>query len=137
MQLTRFDRWLRERFVYETHILTLRLPEVVPKGIHTQELPEVPGKRFRFLFIVRGDRAADEFIASLKAANYMFSTTVVDRHAWYVRWICPKQGSLTWILAWLAVGGTAGFYCVRYLVRLFSDPEIQQLLRESMDTLRF
>ncbi len=24
MQLTRFDRWLREKFVYETHIQTLR-----------------------------------------------------------------------------------------------------------------
>ena len=27
MQLTKFDRWLREKFIYQTHIYTMRLPE--------------------------------------------------------------------------------------------------------------
>jgi hypothetical protein len=136
MQLTRFDRWLRERYVHETHIQTLRSPETIPKGIRVEQLPEVPGKRFRFLFVVRGSRAADEFIASLRAANLMFSTNVVDRDAWYVRWIAPKSGSLTWKLAWLALGGFAGFHVLRYAYRLFSDPAVQRMLREALETMK-
>jgi len=42
MQLTRFDRWLREKYVYETHIHTLRPPESLPAGIQTREIPDVP-----------------------------------------------------------------------------------------------
>jgi hypothetical protein len=44
MQLTRLDRWLRERYVYETHVYTLRLPETVPAGVIAEELPESPGR---------------------------------------------------------------------------------------------
>jgi hypothetical protein len=135
MQLTRFDRWLRERYVYETHIQTLRVPESIPKGIRVHQLPEIPGKRFKFLFIVRGSRAADAFIISLREANLMFATAVVDREAWFVRWIAPRNGSPTWILAWIALGGVTGFFGISYLIRLFSDPAIQQMLRESLDTL--
>jgi hypothetical protein len=136
MQLTRFDRWLRERYVHETHIQTLRAPEFVPKGVRAERLPEVPGKRYRFLFIVRGSRAADEFVTSLREANLMFSTAVVDREAWFVRWIAPQHKSLTWILAWIALGGISGFFGIRYLFNLLTDPEIQKILRESLETLK-
>ena len=40
MQLTRLDRYLRSRFVYETHIYTLRLPASIPAGTIAEELPE-------------------------------------------------------------------------------------------------
>ena len=59
MQLTRFDRWLREKFVYETHIQTLRPPESVPAGIRIVELPDAPGKRFKHLFVARNSRGQD------------------------------------------------------------------------------
>lgn len=136
MQLTRFDRWLRERYVYETHIQTLRSPESIPKGIRATELPVIPGKRFRFLYVVRGSRAADSFITDLREANLMFSTTVVDRQAWFVRWLAPGNKSLTWIVAWIILGGISGFFGIRYLIRLFSDPEVQKMLRESLETLK-
>ena len=136
MQLTRFDRWLRDRYVYETHIQTLRAPESVPKGVLTQELPVVPGKRFRYLFIVRGSHVADSFITDLREANLMFSTAVVDRKDWFVRWLAPGNKSPTWIVAWILLGGVSAFIGIRYLVRLFSDPEVQKMLRESLETLK-
>ena len=41
MQLTKLDRWLKERFIYETHILTLRLPEVeLPDGAEVQDVEQ-------------------------------------------------------------------------------------------------
>ena len=59
MQLTRFDRWLREKFVYETHIQTLRPPETVPAGMRVVELPDVPGKRYKHLFVTGSSKVAD------------------------------------------------------------------------------
>jgi len=136
MQLTRFDRWLLERFVYETHIKTLRAPESIPKGIRAQELPEIPGKRFRHLFIVRNNKDADSFISSLRDANLMFFTTVVDRKAWFVRWIAPKGKSLTWILAWIALGSTAAFHVIKYLNGLFANPAVRKMFAEALETLK-
>ena len=51
MQLTRFDRWLREKFVYETHIQTLRSPDSIPAGMRAEELPDAPGRRYKHLFV--------------------------------------------------------------------------------------
>jgi len=136
MQLTRFDRWLRERFVYETHIKTLRAPEAIPKGIRAQRLPEIPGVRFKHLFIVRNTRKADAFIASLRDANLMFFTAVVDRKAWFVPWIAPKNKSLTWILAWIVLASTSLFFLTKYLVGLFSQPEIRNMFSDAIEILK-
>jgi hypothetical protein len=136
MQLTRFDRWLRERFVYETHIKTLRAPEAVPKGIRAQPLPDIPGVRFKHLFVARNTKLADSFIASLREDNLMFFTSVVDRKAWFVPWIAPKNKSLTWRLAWIVLASTSAFYLVSYLIALLSQPAVRQMLAEAIETLK-
>ena len=136
MQLTRFDRWLRESFVYETHIKTLRAPEKVPRGIRAKKLPDTPGVRFKHLFIARNTKTADAFIASLRDANLMFFTSVEDRKAWFVPWIAPKNKSLTWILTWIAVATTSTFYATKYLVGLFSQPEIRKMFAEAFEVLK-
>jgi len=136
MQLTRFDRWLREHFVYETHIKTLRAPEAVPKGIRTQSLPDIPGVRFKHLFIARNSKLADSFIASLREANLMFFTTMVDRKAWFVPWIAPKNKSLTWTLAWIVLAAISAFYVVGLLVTLLSQSEVLKILTEAIEVLK-
>ena len=82
MQLTRFDRWLRARFVYETHIQTLSYPESLPHGVRFVEQEETPGKRYKHLFVAATERAANEFIGQLKENSQMYTTQVVDRDAW-------------------------------------------------------
>ena len=136
MQLTRFDHWLRERFVYETHIKTLRPPEAVPKGIRAQQLPDIPGVRFKHLFIARNTKLADSFIASLRDANLMFFTSVVDRKTWFVPWIAPKNQSLTWILAWIALASVSTFYAVQWLFAMLSQPMVLKMLAEALETLK-
>ncbi len=136
MQLTRFDRWLRERFVYETHIKTLRPAEAIPKGIRAEDLPDVPGVRYKHLYIARNNKTADAFITSLKDANLMFFTSVVDRKSWFVPWIAPSHKSLTWILAWIVIACISVGFVIMYLVDLLSQPQIRQMLSEALDTLR-
>ena len=70
MQLTRFDRWLREKYVYETHIHTLRPPESLPAGIQTRNIPDVPGKRYKHLFVASRSRDADRRTADVDARRH-------------------------------------------------------------------
>ena len=98
MQLTRFDRWLREKFVYETHIHTLRPPESIPAGIRAVELPEAPGKRYKHLFIADSSKAADALIHQLKENSQMYTTQVVDRDAWFVP-VHRPQGKIRHLVA--------------------------------------
>ncbi len=132
MQLTRFDRWLRERFVYETHIQTLRPPEFIPAGIRAIDLPDEPGKRFKHLFIAKNSRHADELIRVLRENSQMYNTRIVDRDTWYVPFIAPKDKSLTWWLFSVAFIATTSFFVLLYIKGLVQDPEFRQNFMEAL-----
>ncbi len=136
MQLTRFDRWLREKFVYELHIQTLRPPESIPAGIRVVELTEAPGRRYKHLFIAGSSEAADELIRQLKENNQMYSTQVVDREAWYVPFIAPKEKSVTWWLFSVAVISTSAFFALLYIKSLVEDPEFRKNFMEALEVLK-
>lgn len=136
MQLTRFDRWLREKFVYETHIKTLRPPESLPSGIRAEELPEVPGMRYKHLFIAASSRAADALIGQLRENGQMYTTEVVDRDTWYVPFIAPKDKSLTWWLVSVLVIAVFSFFVLLYLKGLVQDAEFRQQFMEAMKLFR-
>ncbi len=132
MQLTRLDRWLREKYVYETHIRTLRPPESIPAGIRAVELPDVPGKRYRHLFVAKESRTADQLISQLKEAGQMYTTQIVDCDAWYVPFIAPKDKSLTWWLITVFLITISSFFALLYLKGLVEDPEFRKNFMEAV-----
>lgn len=136
MQLTRLDRYLRERFVYETHVYTLRLPESIPAGAIAEELPESPGRKFRHRFILRNDKAVGALIESLRSGNQMFTTRVVDREAWYVPLLAPKGKSVTWWLIWAAVSaaGVFGLVCVARIA--WANEELRRNVTEALQLFK-
>jgi len=136
MQLTRFDRWLREKFVYETHILTLRAPDQIPAGVTAQDLPDTPGKRFKHLFIARTNQQVDEMVAVLKEHNMMFTTQIVDRKAWYVPYIAPDSKSVTWWLVSTFTIIIASVSALYYVKTLLDKPDIRKYLIESLEILK-
>lgn len=136
MQLTRFDRWLREKFVYETHIQTLREPETIPAGIRVVEVPDVPGKRYKHLFVAGSSKAADALIAVLKENSQMYTTQVVDRDAWYVPFIAPKDKSVTWWLMSTALITVSVFFALLYIKGLVEDPEFRKNAMEAFKLLK-
>ena len=136
MQLTRFDRWLREKFVYETHILTLRPVETVPKGIRQIDLPETPGRRYKHLYISSGNKRADQLIANLKENGQMYQTTIVDKDAWFVPFIAPKGKSLTWWLFSVAFFTACAFMVLLYVKGLIQDPEFPKNFTEAIQILK-
>ena len=136
MQLTRFDRWLREKFVYETHIQTLRPADEVPKGIRQIDLPEAPGRRYKHLYIAASSKAADRLISILKENSQMYQTTVVDKDAWFVPLVAPKEKSVTWWLFSVAFFTVCAFVVLLYLKSLVQDPEFRKNFTEAIKVLR-
>ena len=136
MQLTRFDRWLLEEFVHETHLYTLRPPSAVPKTIREVPVPDTPGRRFQHHFIAKNTKAADAFIAGLREAGLMFSTHISESRAWYVPLIAPKGRSVTWRVAWIIVAVIGTLTATSGLRRLWSNPEFQKNLHESIEILK-
>ena len=136
MQLTRFDRWLREKFVYETHIQTLRPPEIIPAGIRVVDMPDVPGKRYKHLFVANSSKVADELISHLRENSQMYTTQVVDREAWYVPFIAPKDKSVTWWLFSVLVITVCVFFVLLYVKGLVEDPEFRQNFMEALQLLK-
>ena len=75
----------------------------------------LPGKRYKHLFIANSSKAADALIRQLKENSQMYTTQVVDRDAWYVPFIAPKEKSVTWWLISLVVISTSAFFVLLYL----------------------
>lgn len=136
MQLTRFDRWLREKFVYETHIQTLRPPEAIPRGIRVVELPDIPGKRYKHLFVTGSSQLADELIHQLKQDGQMYTTQVVDRKSWYVPFLAPKGKSLSWWLISAVIITISVFGVLVYLKGLTEDAEFRKNFMDALNLFR-
>ena len=101
MQLTGFDRWLKEKFCIETHVQVLRLPEEVPRGIKVVELPDVAGRRFKYLLVCRKTEIANRLFDILRDESMMYNTQIVVKDKWFVKFIAPEERSVTWtIISW-------------------------------------
>lgn len=136
MQLTRFDRWLREKFVYQTQIHTLRPLESLPSGVRAVKKSNIIGLRYKHLYVANKAKAADALVAKLKESGHMYTTQVVDRKRWYVPIIAPKAKSLTWWIMSMLLSLVLVLLVLLSLNTLLSNPEMKKNLLESLDILR-
>jgi hypothetical protein len=136
MQLTRFDRWLKDKFVYEIQILTLRPCDEVPRGIRSVELPEKPGRRYKHLYTTGKSQAAEKLLHSLKENNQMFTTKVVDREAWWVQFIAPEGKSVTWYLTSVFLLMGALTPVVIWVRGLIASPEFQKNVLDALEVIK-
>lgn len=136
MQLTRFDRWLREKFVNEIHVYSLRPPVELPRGVRSEELPERAGQRFKFHYRTYSSKVADRLIEQFKTHNQMFTTRVKDRKGWWVRFVAPVGKSVTWWCLWMVIS-VIGVIGVSQTVRnLWNNPEVRQNILESVEIMK-
>lgn len=136
MQLTRFDRWLREKYVYEMHIKTLRPPELLPDGVRAVEIPDVPGIRYKHLYIASTNKSADKMIAQLRGNSQMYTTQIVERDVWYRPFIAPKSKSVTWWLFSTTVISICVFFALIYIKGLAQSPEFQKNFKETIQIFK-
>ncbi|MBL48594.1 MAG: hypothetical protein CMP28_06550 [Roseibacillus sp.] len=137
MQLTQFDRWLREKFIYRTHIYTMRLPESgVPSQVMVEELEDTPTRRYRYRLVVNAKRDVEALLAALRDGNQMFTTRVVEANPWYKPIIAPKGKSFFFRIFWWAVVMALVTAAVIVVYGILSNEELKSELMEALDLFR-
>lgn len=99
--LTKVDHWLRERYLLQTHLYTLRLPQSLPSGVSASELPETATRRYRYRIVSNTNELTDKTIKILNDQGLMFATQVIERKTWLKPIIAPKSGSVILTAFWL------------------------------------
>jgi hypothetical protein len=134
MQLTKFDRWLRERFIYRTHIYTMRLPETgLPSSILVEELEASPTRKFRYRLVANADRDVRTVISTLKAGNQMFATRIEEANPWYKKIIAPEGKSFLFRVIWIGVTMVTVISVISACSIALSNPEFRGQLMEAID----
>jgi len=108
MQLTKLDRWLKERFIYETHIFVLRLPdEKVPKGVKIEEVTSKKAGDYTNKLMIKDKDLAKYVIQMLKDHRLMYATHIVEGKHWYNKRLAPdgKSFTLMWVNRFLLLIG--------------------------------
>ena len=137
MQLTRFDRWLRETFIYETQVFTLRPPSKLPRGVKERKRYKAPrGSRYNHLYIPKTEQANRQLLALLNQQNQLFTTKIVERKTWYASILAPHGKSVTWRIVsaiLIVITLTSAFIYGR---GLWGNPEFRKNLQESLEILK-
>ena len=137
MQLTKLDRWLKERFIYETHILTLRLPEDdMPAGVIVKELEQNKKGDYRHRIMIKDNKIADDVMALLKQNQIMHAIHVVEGKNWYNQRIAPEGKSFTyvWIFRFF---GVIGICSIGFAARKFWENEdLRNTIMDTIDELK-
>ena len=116
MQQTRLDRWLKEKFVLETHVLTLSEPPHVPAGVKLEPQELTMSNRFKFRMIVRDRRELERTLQALVDANQTFTTKVQPRKTVLRRvFDDPLGASFTWRVVGYAIGATLAILAYQHI----------------------
>ena len=134
MQLTRVDRWLRERYIYRTHIYTMRLPEAgVPAGVFVEELEDSPTRRYRFRIIANADHDVEQVLDSLREGNQMFATRIVETNPWYKKIIAPEGKSFCFRVFWWGMTALAVVGVITICGLVLANDVLRGNLLEALD----
>ncbi|MCP5538321.1 MAG: hypothetical protein H7A51_19070 [Akkermansiaceae bacterium] len=137
MQLTKLDRWLKERFIYETHIFTLRLPEEgLPAGTTVSDLDQNKGGDYRHRIVIKDNKLAEQVIAQLRSCHIMHATHVVEGKNWYNKRIAPSGKSFTymWVFRFFALIGicSAGLG----VMKLWQNETLKSTIMDTINELK-
>ncbi len=132
MVQTRLDRWLKEKFIYVTHVYVLRLPEFkLPRGSKVQELGAEKVGNYSLRIIVESNAAADDLTNKLRDNRQMFAVKVVESNPWFGRFIAPKSQSFTYRIIFIFM--LAGMLYSSWLVFewFLMKPELREMIKKT------
>ena len=137
MQLTKLDRWLKERFIYETHIFVLRLPEEkLPRGVKVQEVAAKKSGDYTHKLMMKDNDLAEYVIQMLKDNSLMYATHVVEGKHWYNKRIAPdgKSFTLMWFNRFLLLMGICSV--IFGLNKLRQNEKVAKIIEDSINELK-
>jgi hypothetical protein len=116
--------------------LTRSDPGSLPSGISAVKNADLAGRRYKHLYIAKSSKAADRFLSQLKDNNQMYTTQVVDKNAWYVPFVAPKNKSVTWWMISTVIIGVGVFFIFLYINSLRNDRVFMKNFMETFDLFK-
>ena len=136
MQQTKFDRWLKESFIYETHIFTLRLPEAkLPRSVKVTSLESKKAGDYKYRLISKSRKQSERLISQLKENHLMYATHIVEKKHWYNSIISPEQKSFTYQLIFRVLALISLFSLCWWGYKISQNTALMELLRETLKDL--
>ncbi len=137
MQLTKFDRWLRERYIYRTHIYTMRVPEAgIPSTVMVEELEDSPTRKFRFRMVANADHDVSAVLTALREGNQMFATRIVETNPWYRSIIAPEGKSFFFRIVWIMIALMGVVVVIFLAMRVLADETLMKNLTDSLNLFK-
>lgn len=127
--LTPVDHWLRDKFLLQTHVYTLRLPEKLPRGVTVRELPESPSNKYRYRMVADTSIATEKLVTKLGEAGMMFKTQVVEKNTPLKPIIAPKGGSVLLSVFWMFSLAGLTYGLLKMFKTLTSNPVFMENIR--------
>jgi len=110
------------------------MPEKLPSGVKTQELPESAMTSHRYRLSCPSAKVADGLALRLREDGMMFATQVKEVNPWFKSIIAPNEGkgsvifNIFWVFAFMAM--SAGV--IHLLNHLRQNEELMGHVRDSM-----
>ncbi|MGJ8676826.1 MAG: hypothetical protein ACSHX0_04870 [Akkermansiaceae bacterium] len=138
MQLTKLDHWLKQKFVYQTYIFCLRLPEKkLGRGVSVKSLETVKTGDFKYKLVIKDNKVAERTFSILKSEHIMHATHIVNGKGLLNKWIMPDKGrSFTWqMVGRLLILMTLCTVCIG-VYKLIQNPEFMSKLSSALDEIK-
>lgn len=138
MQLTKLDHWLKQRFIHETHIFTMRLPKRrLPFGVSKRKVDAQKRGDYTKKLIVRNNKTAEKVLELLKKEQIMYATHVVEGKHWYNNLIAPVGKSFTYQTIGRVALVLTLCYAAYGLYLLSQDEKLMKTVKETIYEFRF
>lgn len=134
--LTPLDHWLRDKFLFQTHVYTKNLPDKLPWSVRTRKLEESYSNTYRYRLISNSSKLTNKLINRLDQQGLMYSTHVVERKTLLKPIVAPKCGSVVLLAIWLLTLAGLGFGVFKLARKLGDDEVFMANLRETIDIFR-
>ncbi|MBK1790112.1 hypothetical protein [Persicirhabdus sediminis] len=132
MVQTRLDRWLKEKFIYVTHVYVLRMPDFkLPRGSKVQELGAEKVGNYSLRIIVASNSAVEDLTNKLRDSRQMYAVKVVESNPWFGRFIAPKSQSFTYriVFSIMTVGALySSWVCFKWFM---ATPELSDIIKKT------
>lgn len=137
MQLTKLDHWLQQKFVHQTHIFCLRLPErKLPSGIKIEALNVKKLGDHKYKLVVKSNKRAQKVLGLLKNEGVMYMTQVVDRKGFIGALVVPDRGrSFTYQLLGRALILSSLISVFFFLYRVSQNEAIMSKIKSAVNEL--
>jgi hypothetical protein len=115
MQQTKFDHWLRKKFVHETLIYCNTLPRGLDERFPIEEAAADQPASHRFRIRPWNDEALLELVERLRLEGITYAATIQDKSGPLARWLGQPGRSLTCEAIWFVLAVTGAGCLLAFL----------------------